>query len=157
MFFNQVNLPLSGSAFHCLFTLYGVDHEVKAFEPDKASYIVIFGETLIALFFMFLQTFTDIIRNTEVKCSILSIAEEVNVTVSHESRVREVGDKNKSCNDEIETRPRFHPCVSSTKTAIPKNLILAFAFTDIITSFLLGWTGRRHLLPSETAGLSFAF
>ena len=39
-FFDEVYFPLAGPAFHGFLFGYGIDDEVKAFEPDEARHII---------------------------------------------------------------------------------------------------------------------
>lgn len=83
MFLNRVDFPLAGPSLHRFLSLNSVRDQVVAIEPNQAGDVKIGGKTFILFFFMFSQAFAKIVRNAEVNCAFLSVAEEINVTIAH--------------------------------------------------------------------------
>ena len=97
---DEIYLPLAWPALHGFFLGYGIGDKVMAFKPDEARDVVLCCKAIrIIVGFVLLKTPRKVTRHAEINSGVLSVAEQINITIAHRRRLQEMGYKDKPCND----------------------------------------------------------
>jgi len=98
--FDEIYLPLARPALHGFFLGYGIGDKVMTFKPDKARDVVLCCKAIkIIVGFVLLKTPRKVTCHAEIYRAVLSVAEQINITVAHGRNLQEMGYKDKPCND----------------------------------------------------------
>ena len=92
--FDKIYLPLARPALHGFFLGYGIGDKVMTFKPDEARGVVLGCKAIrIIVGFVRLKTPCKVTRHTEINRAVLSVAEQINITIAHGRRLQEMGYK----------------------------------------------------------------
>jgi hypothetical protein len=85
---NKCNFPAASPALQLLLACDRVVHIAKVFDPDEATQLIAFGETIDFSLAVLVQTTRDIIRDPDIQRGAMFIGEDVYplVVIAHASR-----------------------------------------------------------------------
>ena len=97
---NQVYLPLTRPPLHRFLLGNCISNKVMTSKPNESARFI-FGRKAIKvdLGLMLLNPLANVTGHAQIKCAVLSIADEINITIAHSRNLQEMDCKNKSCND----------------------------------------------------------